>query len=59
MPSADEFDTIIQNVKAGYPEPEADPVKRPHPVLWFAVGAALWVVDGILLYLLVWLLRHG
>jgi len=57
--SDDRLDSIIQDIKAGYPAPEADPVKPSHPVLWFAVGAALWVVDGILLYLFLWLLRHG
>ena len=57
----DEFDldTIIQDIIAGPSALEADPVKPSHPVLWFAVGAALWVVDGILLYLFLWLLRHG
>ena len=59
MPSADDFDTIIQRVTDGYPEQGGGPVKPSHPVLWFAVGAALWVVDGILLYLFLWLLRHG
>ena len=65
MPSADEFDTIIQAVRDGWPPSMppsvvgGGPVKPSHPVLWFAAGAALWVVDGILLYLFLWLLRHG
>ena len=57
--SDDQFDTIIQDVLNGHPAPGGDPVKPSHPVLWFAAGAALWVVDGILLYLFLWLLRHG
>jgi hypothetical protein len=60
MPPSDEFDTIIQAVNAGYPAPGAGPVKpSSHPVLWFAAGTGLWVVDGILLYLFLWLLLHG
>jgi hypothetical protein len=62
MPSADEFDTIIQAVNAGYPQPEAGPVKhrrQPHPVLAFEVGTILFLAIAILGYVLVWLLRHG
>ena len=54
MLSDDQFDTMIQDVIAG---PAAGP--PPHRVLWFAAGMVLWQVNGILLYLLAWLLRHG
>lgn len=54
----DNLDTIIQHVTAGYPEPGASPVRPAHRVLWFAVGTGLWLADGILLYALVWFLRH-
>jgi len=57
-PDQFDLDTIIQDIKTGRPTREAGPATG-HPVLWFAVGAGLWVVDGILLYLFVWLLRHG
>ena len=59
MPPADEFDTIIQAVHAGYPAPEATPAPRRHRLLLFAAGTGLWLVDGMLLYLFVWLLLHG
>jgi hypothetical protein len=64
----DKLDTLIQSWKAA---PEAtrlmQPVparaqpraQQPHPLLWFAVGLALWQVNGILLYLFAWLLLHG
>ena len=53
----DEFDTLIQDVRAGYGR-EATPA-QPHQVLWFAVGLGLWLVDVILFWLLLWFWRHG
>jgi hypothetical protein len=60
----DEFDTLlIRDITAGYPGPGASPVARHHrpghPVLWFALGCGVWLVDAILLWLFVWFLRHG
>jgi len=64
MPS-DEFDTIIQDVLSA---PEATRLLKParvrprvrsHPVVWFAAGLVLWQLNGILLYLFLWLLLHG
>jgi len=68
MPSPDQFDTIIQNVLDA---PEATRLLKPvpararqrvqqsHPVVWFAAGLVLWQLNGILLYLFLWLLLHG
>ena len=60
----DELDTVIQDIIDGYPGLVATPVarhQRPagHPVLWFAAGTGLFLFDAILVWLLVWFLRHG
>ena len=62
MPPSDEFDTLIQALHVA---PEATrlmkhaPAPPHHPVLWFAVGCGLFLLNAILLYVFVWLLRHG
>ncbi len=58
MPPNDQFDTIIQDVRAGYGR-EATPARQPYPVVRFAAGLDLFLLAGILLYVLAWLLRHG
>jgi hypothetical protein len=67
MPSPDQFDTIIEAVNGGYGR-EATRLLKPvpararlrvHPVVWFAAGLVLWQLNGILLYLFLWLLLHG
>ena len=50
----DEFATIIQSAVT-----EATPAPPPHPVIWFAWGTILFLVIGILGYVLGWLLIHG
>jgi hypothetical protein len=64
----DELDTLIQSWMATpeatrllkpVPAPGGQRVQQPHPVLWFAAGLVLWQVNGILLYLFLWLLLHG
>jgi hypothetical protein len=59
MPPADEFDTIIQRAIDLPAAPAATPAPRRHRLLLFAAGTGLWLVDGMLLYLFVWLLLHG
>jgi hypothetical protein len=60
MPPGDNFDTIIQHVSGGYPEPEAGPVRPDHRVLRFLAGTGLFLLDAILLKLFVLVLHfHG
>lgn len=63
MSSDDDFTDIITDVIAGYPGPAAGPPQpspeQPHRVLWFAVGAILWLLVAILGYVLMWFLLHG
>jgi hypothetical protein len=65
----DELDTLIQSWMAApeatrlLPKPvPAQAQKRvqpPHRVVWFAAGLVLWHLNGILLYLFLWLLIHA
>jgi hypothetical protein len=68
----DELDTLIQSWMAApeatrllKPVPAPGPqrvqarVQQPHRVVWFAAGLVLWQLNGILLYLFLWLLLHS
>jgi hypothetical protein len=63
-PDEYDLDTVIQDIISA---PEAtrlmrrkpEPLRRPYPVIRFARGTFWWLADAILLYVLVWLLRHG
>ena len=52
----DQFDTLIDDIKAGRPTRAAG---QPYPVLRFAAGTALWLVNAILAWALAWALLHG
>lgn len=52
----DQFDTLIDDIKAGRPTRAAG---QPYPVLRFAAGTALWLLAANLGYLFVLFLRRG
>ena len=54
----DQFDTLIDDIKAGRPRPTRGD-GQPYPVLRFAAGTALWLVNAILAWALAWALLHG
>ena len=58
MLNDDQFDTLIHDIKTGRPTREAGP-RQPYPVLRFAAGTALWLVNAILTWALAWALLHG
>ena len=57
----DEFATIIQDaVRETAPAVQyGRPARQAHPVLSFAAGLGLFLLDAIFLWALVWLLRHA
>ena len=56
MLNDDQFDTLIHDIKTGRPT-RGDGL--PYPVLRFAAGTALWLVNAILTWALAWALLHG